>query len=228
MTRDETQRAQTPLPVSEPPGAAGEDEQSVEAVIAGWSRLFAYLVIAIVTGFTVILPFPGLLLALGGSAYLRAGEVHARRYRGGLLRLVAGPLTAPLDLVRGSVGVFVAVPYAVVVAVVLPFVIMAASAFDVEVHPLVGAAWGAGAASYMLLAAPGVRVPRRQLIRVFRAVAPEPRRIAAIGSVLCVLALAILAGAIALRPSFAPMYELENSIAQALARFQDSVHQRVS
>jgi hypothetical protein len=211
--------------VSEPSGAG---EQSVDLVIEGWARLFTYLVIAIVAGCTVVMPFPGLLLALAGSAYLRAGDVHTRRHPGGLLRLLAGPLTAPLDLIRGSAGVLIAVPYAAVAAVVLPLAIMAASAFNVEVHPLVGAAWGAGAASYLLLAAPGVRVPRRHLVRVFRALAREPWLIAVIGAVLCALALAALVGAIVLRPSFAPMYELENSIVQALSRFQDSVHQRVS
>jgi eukaryotic-like serine/threonine-protein kinase len=105
---------------------------------------------------------------------------------------------------------------------------MATAAFDVEVHPLVGAAWGAGVAAYVVLAAPGVRTPRRHLIRVFTALAYEPRRIAAVGGLLCVATLAVLAGAIALGPSFSPMYELKNSIAQELSRFQDSIQQRVS
>lgn len=228
MSRDETQRAQTPPAASKPADAFGQGEPPVGFVVEGWSRLLAYLVVAIVIGYTVMMPFFGLVLAFAGAAYLRAGDVHARRHTGGLLRLLAGPLTAPLDLLRGSAGAFVSLPYAAVVAVLLPPAIMAASAFDVEVHPLVGAAWGAGAASYVLLAAPGVRVPRRQLVRVFRALAGEPRSIAVIGAALCALALAALAGAIALQPSFAPVYELENSITQALSRFQDSVHQRVS
>jgi hypothetical protein len=220
MTWDETSGA-----LSERPRAA---EETVDAVVEGWSRLFAYLAVAIVLGLSVIMPFFGLLLALAGASYLRAGQVHARRHPGGLLRLVVGPLTAPLDLVRGVAGTLLTVPYAAVFAVVVPMAIMAAAAIDVQVAPLVAAAWGAGAAAYVLLAAPGVRAPRRHLVQMFTALAYGPRRIAVVGILLCVVTLAVLAAAIVLKPTFAPMYELENSIAQELSRFQDSIQQRVS
>jgi hypothetical protein len=215
MTSDETHTVPAHRPA---------DDDALDAVIEGWSRLFAYLVVAIVAGFTVVLPFFGLLLALAGASYLRAGDLHARRHRGGLLRALAGPLTAPLDLVRGVAGTLVTVPYAAAVAVAVPLIVMGGAVADVEVAPLVGAAWGAGAAAYVLLAAPGVRTPRRHLVRVFTAFADEPRRIAWAGVLLCALGLAAVAGAILLRPSFAPVYELENSIAQELSHFQHSVH----
>jgi hypothetical protein len=218
MTSDETHT------VPEHPLAV---EHSPDAVIEGWSRLFAYLVIAIVVGFTVVMPFFGLLLALAGASYLRAGDLHARRHGGGLLRALAGPLTAPFDLVRGAIGTLVSAPYAAVVAVVVPLLVMSGAAADVQVPPLVGAAWGAGAASYVLLAAPGIRTPRRHLVRVFTAFAGDPRRIAVAGVLLCALALAAVAGAIVLQPSFSPMYELENSIAQELSHYQHSVYRHV-
>lgn len=203
------------------------DEQAADAVVEGWSRLFAYLLVAIVAGFAVVLPFFGLLLALGTASYLRAGDLHARRHNGGLLRLLAGPLTTPLDLVRGGLGTLISLPYAAVLAVAVPLLVMLGAVVDVEVEPLIGAAWGAGAAAYVLLAAPGIAAPRRQLVRVFTAFADEPRRIAVAGVLLCVLALGAVAGAIVLRPTFAPMYELENSIAQQLSQFQHSVHRQV-
>jgi eukaryotic-like serine/threonine-protein kinase len=206
---------------------ADDGQDAAAAVIEGWSRLLAYLVVAIVVGFTAVLPFFGLLLALAGASYLRAGDVHTRRHRGGLLRKLAGPLTAPLDLVRGVGGTLVTLPYAAVFAVVVPMLVMLASAVDIEVSPVVGAAWGAAAASYVLLAAPGVRTPRRHLVRVFTAFAEDPRRIAVGGVALCVLALAAVAGAIVLQPSFTPMYELENSLAQRLSHLQHSVHRYV-
>src|SRR6476469_930328 len=106
MTRDDT-----PETVSVPPYT---DAQSVDSVIEGWSRLFAYLVVATAAGFAVMMPFPGLLLTLAAASYLRAGDLHARRHSGGLLRLLAGPLTAPLDLIRGVIGTLVTVPYAAV------------------------------------------------------------------------------------------------------------------
>ncbi|MCW2948859.1 MAG: serine/threonine protein kinase [Actinoallomurus sp.] len=219
MTWDQTQA------VTVQPSA---DEEDVDTVVEGWSRLFAYQVVAIVAVFTVLLPFAGLVLALVGASYLRAGDVHVRRHRGGLLRVLAGPLTAPLDLVRGSAGTLVTVPYAAVPAVAVPLAAMAAVAADVQVTPLGGAAWGAGAAAYVLLAAPGVRAPRRHLVRVFAAFASGPRRIAAVGVLLCALTLASAVGAIMLQPRFSPMYELKNSIAQELSRFQHSIQQRVS
>ncbi|MFL6054070.1 MAG: hypothetical protein ACJ72W_14305 [Actinoallomurus sp.] len=203
-------------------------EETVNAVIEGWSRLFTYLVVAIVIGLSVITPFSGLLLAVASASYLRAGQAHARRHPRTLLRLVVGPLTAPLDLVRGAAGTLLTVPYAAVFAVAVTMAIMAATAIDVQVAPLVAAAWGAGAAAYVLLAAPGVRAPRRHLVQVFVALASGPRRIAVVGTLLCVVTLAVIAGAIVLKPTFAPMYELENSIAQELSRFQDSIQQRVS
>jgi hypothetical protein len=204
------------------------DASTADAVVEGWSRLFAYLVVAMVATFTVIVPFAGLVLAIAGASYLRAGDVHSRRHGSGLLRALAGPLTAPLDLLRGTAGTLVSLPFAVVPAVAIPFAAMAVAAVNIEVHPLVGAAWGAGAGAYVILAAPGVRAPRRHLIRVFTALAHEPRSIAVIGLVLCVLALATMAGAIVLRPTFSPMYELKNSITQELFEFQHSVRHRVS
>jgi eukaryotic-like serine/threonine-protein kinase len=220
MTWDETSGA-----VSERPRVADE---TVDAVVEGWSRLFTYLVVATLFGLSVITPFFGLLLALAGASYLRAGQAHARRHAHTMLRLVVGPLTAPLDLIRGVAGTLLTVPYAAVCAVAVPMGIMAAAAVGVQVAPLVAAAWGAGAGAYVLLAAPGVRAPRRHLVEVFTVLANGPRRIAVVGALLCVVTLAVLAAAIVLRPTFAPMYELENSIAQELSRFQDSIQQRVS
>src|SRR3569833_1602835 len=200
------------------------DDDAADAVIEGWSRLFAYLVVAIVAGFTVVLPFFGLLPTLAGAPYLRAGDAHHRRHGGGLLRSLAGPLTTPLDLVRGVAGTLLTVPYAAVFAVAVPMLVMVATVADVEVAPVVAAAWGAGAAAYVLLAAPGVRTPRRHLVRVFTVFADDPRRIAAAGVLLCVLGLGAVAGAIVLQPSFTPMYELENSLAQVLDHFQHAMH----
>lgn len=219
MTSDETGA----LPVHR-----ATDDHTARAVVEGWSRLFAYLTVAIVAGFAAVLPFFGLLLALAGASYLRAGDLHARRRRRiGLLRLVAGPLAEPFDLVRGALGTLVTVPYAVAVAVALPLLVMLGAAVNIEVEPLVAAAWGVGAAAYVLLAAPGVTRPRRQLIRVFAALAAEPRWIAVAGAVLCALALGAVAGAIVLPPSFSPMYELENTIAAKLSQFQHSVHRHL-
>jgi eukaryotic-like serine/threonine-protein kinase len=205
------------------------DQETADAVVEGWSRLLSYLLVAIVVGVTVVLPFFGLILALAVASYLRAGDLHARRHeRSSLLRLLVGPLTQPLDLVRGTAGTLLTVPYAAIFAVAVPLLIMSAAAAHVQVAPLIGAAWGAGVAAYVVLAAPGVRAPRRQLVRIFKAVAGEPRRIAVAGVLLCVLALVSVAGAIVLQPRFSPIYELKNSIAQQLSQFQHSAGRHTS
>lgn len=218
MTSDETPAV---------PARRPADEHSADAVVEGWSRLCAYLTVATVAGFAAVLPFFGLLLALAGASYLRGGDLHARRRRCGLLRLLAGPLARPLDLVRGTLGTLVTLPYAAVFAVAVPLLVMLGAAANIEVEPLVAAAWGVGAAAYVLLAAPGVTGPRRQLVRVYTALAADPRRIAVAGIVLCGLALAAVAGAIVVSPSFTPMYELENTIAAKLSQVQHSVHRHL-
>jgi eukaryotic-like serine/threonine-protein kinase len=219
----------TPDETNVTPSRRLADTDTAEAVVEAWSRLLSYLVIATVVGVTVVFPFFGLLLALAAASYLRAGDLHARRHEGGsLLRLLAGPLTVPLDLVRGTAGTLVSLPYAAVFAVAVPLLIMTAAVVHVQVAPLVGAAWGAGAAAYVVLAAPGVRAPRRQMVRVFTAFADQPRRIAVAGVLLCVLALVAVAGAIVLQPRFSPIYELKNSIAQQLSQFQHSARRHMS
>jgi hypothetical protein len=205
----------------------GADGPAADPVIEGWARLLTWLVVVIVAGFAVVLPFAGLLLALAAAAYLHAGDSYARRHDGGLLRMLAGPLNSPLDLARGTAYALLTLPYAAVFAVLVPMAVMAGAAVHVEVAPLVGAGWGAGAAAGALLAAPGVRAPRRQLIGLFTSVAKEPNRIALAGVVLCVLALVSVAGAIVLQPRLAPMYELKNSIVQSLSHFQQSVRRHV-
>lgn len=201
------------------------DDPAAVAVVEAWSRLFAYLLVVVAVGATIVVPFFGLLFAVAGASYLRAGEIHARRHRSGLLRLLAGPLATPLDLVRGTAGTLLTLPYAAALAVAVPFLVMTGAAVKVQVAPLIGAAWGAGAATYVVLAGPGVRVPRRQLMRVFTGLADEPRRLAAVGVLLCALALAAVAGAIGLQPRFSPVYELENSVVHELSHFQHSVRQ---
>lgn len=215
MTWDETQEAVGVRP------SAGDP--ALDSIIQGWARLFAHLVVVVVVTVAIVMPFAGLAFALAVGAYLRAGDAHVRNRRAGLLRVLAGPLAAPLDLLRGTVLALVVVPYAAVAAVAVPLLIVAVGAVGVKIYPLVAAAWGAGAGAYVLLAGPGVRTPRRYLVRLFTAVAAEPRRIAVIGWLLCPLTIAAVAGAIVLQPRFGPMYELKNSIAQELTRFQNSL-----
>src|SRR5262245_50150475 len=98
-------------------------DPAVEGWVEGWARLLTWLVVVIVAGFAVVLPFPGLLLALAVASYLRAGDAYARRDGGGLLRMLAGPLNSPLDLVRGVAGALLTLPYAAVFAVLVPMAV---------------------------------------------------------------------------------------------------------
>ena len=86
-------------------------------------------------------------------------------------------------------------------------------------------AWGLGAAVYVLWAGAGVRAPRHQMTRLFAAVAAEPSRIGLVGVMLCLAATAAVVAAIGLRPSFAPTYQLMDSLTVHLTLLQDSFHQ---
>lgn len=196
------------------------------AVVHGWSRLFAYLLIAIVVSVTIIVPFVGLLIAVPGVILLRAGDLKFRRKEEvGLLRLLFGPFFAPFALVGGVIGTAITLPYAAVFAVGIPLGCMALAAFGIWPDPLTCVAWGLGASIYVLWAGPGVRAPRHQLIRVFSVLAAAPWRIGLVGAVLGLAAIGAVVAAIWLRPSFAPTYELMDSLTVHLTRLQDSFHQ---
>jgi eukaryotic-like serine/threonine-protein kinase len=200
------------------------------AVVDGWSRLFTYLLIASVVAVVIAIPFVGLLIALPGVIVLRAGDLKFRRRddRVGLLRLLFGPFVAPFALLGGLVGTVLTVPYAAVFAVGIPLGCMALAAFGVRPDPLTCVAWGLGAAVYILLAGPGVHAPRNQLTRLFAALAARPWRIGLVGVVLCLTATAGVVAAIGLRPSFAPTYQLMDSLTVHLTRLQDSIHQHTA
>ncbi|GAA2093335.1 serine/threonine-protein kinase [Actinomadura alba] len=201
-------------------GAAGADL----AVAPAWARLFSYLVVATVVGMVIVMPIAGSVMALAGVLVLNAADA-AERGRAGTRapRPPVAPPSVPGVLVRGMLMTALTIPYAAVCAVTITLALVALAAVGIEPDVLAACAWGVGGAAYVLWAGPGVRAPRRQLTRIFAAVTRGPGPIALVGVALGTLAVAAVVAAISLTPSFAPMYELQNSLSSSLGRLQHTL-----
>jgi hypothetical protein len=175
-------------------------------VAQGWARLLAAMGVVIGVGIVVSMPIAGLVLTLAAVTVLR---------------------TTMSDTVAGWAWALgrtaLTVPYAAALTVAVPVGLAAASVIGGEIDSLGACAFGAGAGAAVLWTAPGVSAPRRQLERMFRAVAGSPRHIAVAGVVLGVLALLAVVGALSLTPSFAPMYGLQSSLERSIDRLQNAV-----
>ncbi|SEF79500.1 Serine/threonine protein kinase [Thermomonospora echinospora] len=189
------------------------------AVGTAWSRLLAVLTVVLVAGVTIMMPVAGLVAAVLGALALRVWDSAAARASGGTGTGRVSP--APADVARAVLRTALTLPYAAVVTVVVTVVLASLVVLEVRTTALEAAAWGAGAGAAVLWTGPGVRAPRRQLERLFEALAPEPGRIVLLGAVLGALAFVSVIGAVSLTPSFAPMYGLQNSVASALDRLQN-------
>ncbi|TDB92130.1 hypothetical protein E1266_25285 [Actinomadura sp. 7K534] len=200
----------SPRPVPAPGPHAGEREPGTAlrargpAVARGWARLLAAMVVVIAVALAVIAPIAGLLLTLGAVTLLRAAWEPSR----------------PLALGR----TLLTVPYAAAATVAVPLGLVAVSAFGGEIDSLSAAAFGAGAGAAVLWTGPGVSAPRRQLELMFLPVVRRPRRLAAAVAVLGGLALLAGVGALALTPSFSPMYGLQGSVEGTMDRLQTAVN----
>ncbi|POM24638.1 Serine/threonine-protein kinase AfsK [Actinomadura rubteroloni] len=174
------------------------------AVAHGWARLLAVLVVVIAAGVSVLAPVPGTVLSLGAVTVLRATGVRPRAW---------GAVAA----VGRTVG---ALPYAAAVAVAGTLALIGLAVGGAEIEPLDAAALGAGAGTVALWTAPGASLPRKRLERAFLRTARVPHRIAAAGIVLGLAAFVVLAAALSLQPSFAPLYGTQSSLEASLARLQ--------
>ncbi|MEU9023574.1 hypothetical protein [Actinomadura sp. NPDC048394] len=195
-----------PPPAAEPAAAEPVARTGEPAVAQAWARLLAATVVVIGVGVAVMMPIAGLLLTLAAVTVLRAATSDT----------VAGRAWA---LGRTALTV----PYAAALAVAVPLGLAAASVIGGEIDSLGACSFGAGAGAAVLWTAPGVSAPRRQLERMFAAVAGSPRRIAVAGVALGVLALLAVVGAMSLTPSFAPMYGLQSTLERAMDRLQNAV-----
>ncbi|MFC0037392.1 hypothetical protein [Actinomadura rayongensis] len=174
------------------------------AVAHGWARLLAVLVVVIAAGVSVLAPVPGTVLSLGAVTVLRATGVRPRAW---------GAVAA----VGRTAG---ALPYAAAVAVAGTLGLVALAVGGAAIEPLDAAALGAGAGTVALWTAPGASLPRKRLERAFLRTARVPHRIAAAGIVLGLAAFVVLAAALSLQPSFAPLYGTQSSLEASLARLQ--------
>jgi len=202
--------APAPPPVYAPPPAPGRGQaQSSKAspfarpappaartARARWAPAMVAATMMVAVGLSVVLPVVGALGALALIILLRAGELtHERRsVRGGRPRdrvlLVA---LSPWYLVRSALGCLLLAPFALVAAAVVGLVAIAISPSH-HLPRAVAAAAGALVAFYGF--GPGSARPRRQLGRLFAAVATGRAVQAVALAGMTALALATLAAAV--------------------------------
>ncbi|WP_019633103.1 hypothetical protein [Actinomadura atramentaria] len=199
-------RAAGPARRFTPPGGDGRSPHEL-AVAQGWARLLSVLVVVVAAGVSVLAPAPGLVLTLLAALALRALAIRP-----------------PAWAVLSSLGrTILSAVYAGAVAAAVTYALIGLAAVDVLLNPLDAAAFGAGAAAIALWTAPGASLPRQSLERVFFLAARVPHRIAIAGVVLGLAAFAVVAAAMSLTPSFAPLYGLQSSLDASLTRLQSSL-----
>ncbi|MFI0368610.1 hypothetical protein ACH35V_12065 [Actinomadura sp. 1N219] len=201
-----TPASASPASASPAPASATAADGHELAVARGWARLLAAMVVVIAVGIVIMAPIAGLVLSLGAVTLLRVAGTTARGWAWAFGRTL------------------LTVPYAAAFTVAVPLGLVAVSAVGGEIDSLSACAFGAGTGAAVLWTAPGVSGPRRQLERMFLSVARRPRRIAAAGIVLGVLALAAVFGVLSLTPSFSPMYGLQSSLEGTMDRLQTAVN----
>ncbi|GAA4127801.1 protein kinase domain-containing protein [Actinomadura keratinilytica] len=190
---------------SVPPATSGRPRQA--AVVRGWARLLSAMVVVLAVGLAIMLPLAGAPVSPAAVAALRR-------------RAAAGPRGVLSALARTAATL----PYAAAFALAVGAGLIALSLFGVEADPLGVCAFAVGAGAGALWAAPGVTGPYRRLEQWFAVVARSPRRLAAAGAALGVLAFLAVVGAISLTPSLAPMYGLQTSTESLIARLQAALH----
>lgn len=186
------------------------------AVVDAWSRLLAYLVVATMVSVAIMMPVVGVALALAGGLLFRIADLVAEIPPRGLRR-------ARRRLLRALAGALLSLPYAVAVGTGTAVALASLVAVGVTADPLIACAWGVGAGVYVLWAGPGVRVPRRGLARLVAMVASDSWLIGVAGMALGTLAFLAIVGAVVFRPSFAPMYALQNSLQIKLGDLQSMI-----
>lgn len=196
------------------PGARAAARTAPAAALAlgpAWSRLFAVLAVVIVIGVAIMMPIAGIVLATGGVFALRLADT------------AGGGTPDPAAAARALARTALTLPYAAIFTLAATLGLVSLVTLGAHTDSLTACAWGAGAGAAALWAGPGVRAPRRQLERLFGAIATEPRGIALVGVGLGVLAFLAVVGAVSLTPSFAPMYGLQSSLVNSLDRFQNAL-----
>lgn len=198
----------------------GDTTDIGRAAVDAWSRLLAYLVVVTMVSITIMIPVAGVVLASAAVLLLRGADLAATS----ATSATSGPRGR--RSLRAAAGAVLSLSYAVSAGVVVAVALVSLVSVGISADPLVACAWGAGAGVYVLWAGPGVRVPCRRLARVVAATVPGSRLIGLAGITLSALAFLAIAGAVAFRPSFAPMYGLQNTLQSELVHLQSEVQDR--
>src|SRR5215468_2685871 len=187
--------ARGPAPAAKPSPFARPASPSAPTAKSRWAPAMVAATMVVAVGLSVVLPVVGALSALALILLLRAGELtHERRsVRGGRPRdRVLLMALSPWYLVRSALGCLLLAPFALVAAAVAGLVAISISPGH-HLPRAVAAAAGTLVAFYGF--GPGSARPRRQLSRLFAAVATGRAVQAVALAGMTALALATLAAA---------------------------------
>ena len=194
-----------------PRGAARYNQ--AQAVPVRGQFLFVLAVMLAAAGLSVLLPVAGGAIALTGLLALRAGDLtrnwadRRRAKRGSAAAMSA--LVYPGMLVWSWVTMIALAPVALVAAGIA----IALTILAVPSHPFVhAAAFTAGAIVVSYGLGPGSSAPRRQLGRIYAAMARSPGTSAVILFVTGALCLAVLVAAFSQLPIYWPLQHLRTRI----------------
>jgi predicted Ser/Thr protein kinase len=193
----------------------------------GWYKLIAYLLIFATVGVTAELPVLGGSVALLAAWYLRSGDAAVRSRRVPVRNaqdLLLGPLRWPGSMARSAIQTALSLLYAGVAGglVVVALLVLAESGTR-SVSNETAASLGLGVAAYVVLAGLGMMGPRRQLVRLLSATAPDRRTVSIVGLTAVAATVVVLLIAWVDVPHWAPLGDPYGSLDALRGRIHDGI-----
>jgi hypothetical protein len=193
----------------------------------GWYKLIAYLLIFATGGVTAELPVLGGSVALLAAWYLRSGDAAVRSRRVPVRNaqdLLLGPLRWPGSMARSAIQTALSLLYAGVAGglVAVALLVLAESGTR-SVSNETAASLGLGVAAYVVLAGLGMMGPRRQLVRLLSATAPDRRTVSIVGLTAVAATVVVLLIAWVDVPHWAPLGDPYGSLDALRGRIHDGI-----
>lgn len=191
----------------------------------GWYKLLAYLVLVVGVAGIAAMPVAGAIALVIAAWYLRAGDAAMRRGRvpiRGARDLVLLPARVPGSFGRANGAMVLCLLYAGAVSATVGGAMLIAKSRSVDIPAAELCQVTAAVFGYVTLAGPGMIAPRRQLVRLISALAPDRRATAIGGLGLACLAVIVLLVSWKLMPRWWPLTDPYDSLRQATDRLREA------
>ncbi len=165
--------------------AAPQEARSGRRVPLGVYRVIGSLMILIAIVVCAVLPLTGVVMVVLAAWYLRAGDSAVRSGRftvRGAGDLIVAPARAPGSVAVSTIMLVPVLTYAGIAAGLAGAALSAESILARDLASETITSLTALVFGYVMLAGPGLKAPRRQLVRLLSAVAPDRRATALTGA----------------------------------------------